>query len=291
MSLAPLNLLRPAEDLRLGILSFRERRARGADLPVPAHAWDFPRLNADAIRSDFSLLTRDRASAHIPGHVRTTRPDNIFLEPGTRLEHCTLNAADGPIYIAAGALVMDGVCIRGPVAIGEGAVLKMNASIYGGTTIGPRCIVGGEVKNSIVMDYSNKAHDGYLGDSVVGAWCNLGAGTSTSNIRNTGNPVSAWDADAQAFRPAGQKLGLVMGDFSRTAILTAFNTGTVVGACAHVFGHTALTPKWIPSFAWGPDDRADIEKTLQQLRNWMAFKGASPSEALVATIRTLHSQP
>jgi hypothetical protein len=151
--------------------------------------------------------------------------------------------------------------------------------------------VGGEVKNSILMDYSNKAHDGYLGDSVVGAWCNLGAGTSTSNIRNTGNPVSAWDAYAQAFRPAGQKLGLVMGDFSRTAILTAFNTGTVVGACAHVFGHHTLTPKWIPSFAWGPDDRADIEKTLQQLRNWMAFKGASPSEALVASIRTLHSQP
>jgi UDP-N-acetylglucosamine diphosphorylase/glucosamine-1-phosphate N-acetyltransferase len=290
MSLAPLNLLRPTEDLRLGILSFRERRALGTDLPVPAHAWDFPRLNADAIRSDVGLLTRDRASAHIPDHVRTTRPGNIFLEPGTRLEHCILNAADGPIYIASGALVMDGVCIRGPVAIGEGAVLKMNASVYGGTSIGPRCIVGGEVKNSILMDFTNKAHDGYLGDSVVGAWCNLGAGTSTSNIRNTGNPVSAWDADAQAFMPAGQKLGLIMGDFSRTAILTAFNTGTVVGACAHVFGHPALTPKHIPSFAWGPDGRADIEKTILQLRNWMSFKGASPSEEMLAMMRTLHSQ-
>jgi UDP-N-acetylglucosamine diphosphorylase/glucosamine-1-phosphate N-acetyltransferase len=290
MSLAPLTLLRPPQDLRLGILSFRERQALGADIPIPEHAWDFPRLNADAIRADVQHLRQHRTAIPIPPQVQATRPDNILLEAGARLEHCSLNAADGPIHIAAGALVMDGARLRGPVSIGEGAVVKMNATLYGGTTIGPHCIVGGEIKNSVVMDFSNKAHDGYLGDAVVGAWCNLGAGTTTSNLRNTGNPVSAWDADRHIYAPAGHKLGAILGDFTRSAILTAFNTGTVTGACCHVFGHPALTPKHIPSFAWGPAGRYDLDRLLQHLSTWMAFKNRQPTPELIDRIRALYSQ-
>lgn len=288
MPLAPLTLLRPATTLRLGILTFQERQALGADLPVPAHAWEFPSHNAAAILADFHLLTQGRNSQPLPAHVQATQPDNIFLEAGSRLEHCSLHASDGPIYIAAGALVMDGARLRGPLSIGARTVVKMNAALYGGTSIGPDCIVGGEVKNSILMEGSNKAHEGYLGDSVVGAWCNIGAGTSTSNIRNTGNDVPVWDMDAKAYASAGLKLGLVMGDCCRTAIHTAFNTGTVVGTCAHVFGHPTLTPKHIPSFAWGTDGRYALDNLLLHITNWMSFKGQTPSPELLTRIQHLY---
>ena len=173
---------------------------------------------------------------------------------------------------------MEGSMIRGPVAICEGATIKMGAKIYGATTIGPYCIAGGEIKNSILFGNSNKAHDGYLGDSVIGEWCNLGAGTSNSNIKNNASDVMVWTPYGQV--NAGKKFGAMIGDYSRTAINTSINTGTVIGSCWNVFGQ-GLTPKYIPSFSWGSDgvERYKFEKALEDINNWMGLKHKQISDS------------
>lgn len=168
---------------------------------------------------------------------------------------------------------MEGAVIRGPFALCEGAVVKMGARIYGATTIGPYSIVGGEIKNSVIQGYSNKAHDGYLGDSVIGEWCNLGAGTSNSNLKNNAGEVNVWHEQGQQFMNVGQKCGLLMGDYSRSAINTSFNTGTVTGICCNVFGN-GLTPKYIPNFSWGVNDepKYELEKAIVDIMNWKRLK-------------------
>jgi len=167
--------------------------------------------------------------------------------------------------------------IRGPFSLGEGSVLKMGSKVYGATSIGPHCIVGGEVKNSVLFGYSNKAHDGYLGDSVIGEWCNLGAGTSNSNLKNNAGEVKIWTPRGQV--NAGHKCGLLMGDYSRSMINTSFNTGTVVGVCCNVFG-SGLTPKYLPSFSWGNDgiDRYEFERALNDIESWKKLKGKKISK-------------
>src|SRR5204863_3570859 len=154
---------------------------------------------------------------------------------GAKVEHSMLNASNGPIYVGKNAEVMEGCMIRGPFALGQNAVLKMGSKVYGATSIGPSCAVAGEIKNSVLFGYSNKAHDGYLGDSVIGEWCNLGAGTSNSNLKNTAGIVKVWVDSKDDYLPVGVKCGLLMGDYSRSAINTSFNTGTVVGVCCNVF--------------------------------------------------------
>lgn len=167
--------------------------------------------------------------------------------------------------------------LYGPVSIGEGATIKMGAKIYGATTIGPSCIAGGEIKNSVMFGFSNKAHDGYLGDSVVGEWCNMGAGTSSSNIKNNASTVMVWTQKGMV--NVGLKCGVMMGDYSRTAINTSINTGTVIGVCSNVFG-SGLTPKFIPSFSWGSEGvlRYRLEKALSDINNWKQLKGEVVSE-------------
>jgi UDP-N-acetylglucosamine diphosphorylase/glucosamine-1-phosphate N-acetyltransferase len=218
--------------------------------------------------------------------VRTTNPSAIFIEEGALLQHCILNAAAGPIYIGKNAQVMEGATIRGPFALCEGAVVKMGARVYGATTIGPNCIVGGEVKNSVLFGNSNKAHDGYLGDSVIGEWCNLGAGTTNSNIKNTASEVKVWDEASNEFLTAGLKCGLLMGDYSRCSINTAFNTGTLVGVCANIFG-AGLTPKVIRSFAWGTEGvkNYEFDKALEDIGNWKKLKNQSLSEREIQTLQ------
>lgn len=142
---------------------------------------------------------------------------------------------------------MEGCLLRGPLAIGERTTVKMGTKIYGATTVGPKCTVGGEIKNSVFFGHSNKAHDGYLGDAVIGEWCNLGAGTSCSNVKNTASNVMVWTP--KGLMNAGKKCGVIMGDYSRTAINTSINTGTIIGVSSNVFGN-GLTPKYIPSFSW-----------------------------------------
>ncbi|HVZ25976.1 MAG TPA: putative sugar nucleotidyl transferase [Sediminibacterium sp.] len=234
--------------------------------------WELVQWNDQISRTDFRLLVKQNPSVRLPDSVNIIEPDQVFMEPGARLAYCTLNAATGPIYIARDAEVMEGTTIRGPFYLGPGSVVKMNSRIYGATSIGPFCLAGGEIKNSILTGYSNKAHDGYLGDTIVGAWCNIGAGSTNSNIKNTAGPVKVWDFHAEKYRYAGTKCGMIMGDYSRIAINSAINTGTVIGMSANVFGE-GLLPTIIPSFSWGVKGvRYEFDKALEAIDNWKKLK-------------------
>jgi len=239
--------------------------------------WHIFQLNDQAIREDFELLTKKRKSQKISKTNKVIKQGNIFIEKGAVVENCFLNAEDGPIYIGKNSLIMEGSAIRGPFACGEGAVVKMNSRIYGATTIGPYCIAGGEIKNSVFFAYSNKAHDGYIGDSVIGEWCNLGAGTTNSNIKNNASIIKVWTPKGEM--NAGQKCGVFMGDYSKTSINTSINTGTVMGVCSNVF-EPGLTPKYIPNFSWGSDGlrRYELQKALIDIDDWKKLKGRSITE-------------
>jgi UDP-N-acetylglucosamine diphosphorylase/glucosamine-1-phosphate N-acetyltransferase len=239
--------------------------------------WDIFQLNDTALRFDFNLLTAGRKSQPISKSNTGIKHSQIFIEKGAIVESCILNASEGPIYIGKNAIVMEGSCLRGPVSIGKDAVVKMGTKIYGATSIGPGCLVGGEIKNSVLFAHSNKAHDGYLGDSVIGEWCNMGAGTNNSNLKNNAGEVRVWTSKGNL--PAGKKCGFFMGDYSRTAINTAINTGTVIGTCCNVFGN-GLTPKYIPSFSWGSEGvkRYEYEKAINDIGCWKKFKNHSVSE-------------
>ncbi|CAM3900536.1 GlmU family protein [Flavobacterium branchiophilum] len=221
------------------------------ELLMLEHTYDIFTKNDQALRADFNLLTSDRVSQPIPESVQVLGAEAVFIEPGAQLEFVTLNATTGPIYIGKNTEIMEGSLIRGPFALCEGAVVKMGAKIYGATTIGPECRVGGEVNNAVLFGYSNKGHDGFLGNSVIGEWCNLGADTNNSNLKNNYGEVKLWNYETATFEPTGlQFCGLMMGDHSKCAINTMFNTGTVVGVCANVFGG-GFPRNWIPSFTWG----------------------------------------
>ncbi|PUZ24318.1 UDP-N-acetylglucosamine diphosphorylase/glucosamine-1-phosphate N-acetyltransferase [Chitinophaga costaii] len=235
--------------------------------------WDFSQLNDKALRADFVKLTAGRTSAPLSSTNQVLGAGQVFVEAGAQVEFCLLNAMEGPIYIGKNALVMEGSLIRGPFALGEGAVLKMGTKVYGATSIGPNCIGGGEIKNSVIFGYSNKAHDGYLGDSVIGEWCNLGANTTNSNLKNNAGTVKVWMEAKKEAWPAGRKCGLMMGDYSRAAINTSFNTGTVVGVSCNVFG-AGLTDKFIPSFAWGTGQYV-LEAAFRDIAAWKELKGKS----------------
>jgi UDP-N-acetylglucosamine diphosphorylase / glucose-1-phosphate thymidylyltransferase / UDP-N-acetylgalactosamine diphosphorylase / glucosamine-1-phosphate N-acetyltransferase / galactosamine-1-phosphate N-acetyltransferase len=242
--------------------------------------------NENIIKGHFTLITKRRYTQPIPETVQVSKPANIFIEEGAHLSHAILNADNGPIYIGKNAVVMEGCLIRGPFAMCEGAVLKMGSKVYGATTIGPYCVAGGEIKNSVLMGYTNKAHDGYLGDSVIGEWCNLGAGTSNSNVKNNASEVKVWNYDSQEYVAAGMKCGLIMGDYSRTAINTAINTGTVIGVCCNVFGE-GLTPKFIPDFTWGTKGSSsyEFEKAIKDISNWKRMKNGDLDEVQVNVLK------
>jgi UDP-N-acetylglucosamine diphosphorylase / glucose-1-phosphate thymidylyltransferase / UDP-N-acetylgalactosamine diphosphorylase / glucosamine-1-phosphate N-acetyltransferase / galactosamine-1-phosphate N-acetyltransferase len=248
-------------------------------LKVLQYPWQIFQLNDWAIRQDFELITTKRKSKPISKTNKLINASQIFIEPGAKVEHCILNASTGPIYIGKNALVMEGSMIRGPFALCEGAVVKMGSKIYGATTVGPYCSVGGEIKNAVLLGYSNKGHDGYLGDSVIGEWCNIGAGTSTSNIKNNCGDVKFWvDGDKKEIN-AGVKAGLLLGDYSKTAINSSFNTGTIVGVCCNVVAN-GLAPKYIPHFTWGSDGitKYKLSKALEDINKWKHLKGFAITE-------------
>ena len=221
------------------------------DLLKIEHTWDIFSKNHEAIARDFELLTAGRKSQPIPEGVRVENPEAVFIEEGATIRFSSLNASAGPIYVGKDAEIMEGSLIRGPFALCEGATVKMGAKIYTGTTIGPFCKVGGEVNNSVFFGYSNKGHDGFLGNSVLGEWCNLGADTNNSNLKNNYAPVRLWDYETEGFAKTGlQFCGLMMGDHSKCGINTMFNTGTVVGVSANIFG-SGFPRNFIPSFSWG----------------------------------------
>jgi len=215
------------------------------------HTWDIFSKNQMALADDFKLITKGRKSQKINASNRILGEENVFVEKGASIECAVLNASTGPIYIGKDAGIMEGSVIRGPFALCEGAQVKMAAKIYGPTTVGPYCRVGGEINNSVFFGYSNKAHDGFLGHSVIAEWCNLGADTNTSNLKNTYDNVRLWSYGKQTFVNTHlQFCGLIMGDHSKCAIDTLFNTGTVVGVNANVFG-AGFQRNFIPSFTWG----------------------------------------
>ena len=216
------------------------------------HVWDIFTLNAQALKSDFSELTKGRKSAPLSTTNRFLGDESqLFIEEGAVVECAILNANNGPIYIGKNAEIMEGCIIRGGLALCEGSILKMGAKIYGATTVGPYSKVGGEVNNTVIISHSNKAHEGYLGNSVIGEWCNIGADTNTSNLKNNYEQIKLWDYTKDSFVRTGlQFLGLIMGDHSKCAINTMFNTGTVVGVSANIFG-AGFPRNFIPSFTWG----------------------------------------
>jgi UDP-N-acetylglucosamine diphosphorylase/glucosamine-1-phosphate N-acetyltransferase len=262
-----------------------------ADIPVNMieYPWQIFELNDREIRNDFQWITQGRVSAPISPTNRVLSPETVFLEPGAKVEHATLNASTGPIYVAKDAEVMEGAMIRGPFALCEGAQVRMGAMIYGASTIGPWSVAGGEIKNSVLFSHSNKAHTGYLGDSVIGSWCNLGAGTTNSNLKNNASGVNIWNPYKKAFLSAGLKCGLLMGDFSRSAINTSFNTGTIVGTCANVF-YEGLTPAYIQSFAWGKSAKYEFEKAIQHISRWKKMKNEILTEAEIRTLKHIFEQ-
>ncbi len=212
--------------------------------------WDIFSDNDREIESDFALLTKRRKSK-ILNETNTLVGDKIFIEKGAKVTCSILNSENGPIYIGKNAEVMEGSIIRGPFAMCENSVLKMGAKIYGATTLGPYCKVGGEVNNSVFFGYSSKAHDGFLGNAVIGEWCNLGADTNNSNLKNNYAEVKLWNYETERFKETGlQFCGLIMGDHSKCGINTMFNTGTVVGVSANIFG-SGFPRNFIPSFSWG----------------------------------------
>ena len=250
------------------------------DVKAIHYPWDIFALNDWAIRQDFELITSGRKSQPVSKTNSVINRSNIFIEKGASVQHSILNADTGPIYIGKNAVVMEGCIIRGPFALCEGAVLKMGTKIYGATTLGPYSTGGGEIKNSVLFGYSNKAHDGYLGDSVLGEWCNLGAGTSNSNLKNNASVVQMYSPSETGNQvAAGKKCGLIMGDYARSAINTSFNTGTVVGVGANVFGK-GLTPKFIPNFSWGIDnaDRYELVRAVKDIDSWKLLKNQSINE-------------
>ena len=221
------------------------------DLMQIENTWDIFAKNDSALRDDFNLITADRTSQPIPKSVNVIAPENIFIEEGAKLEFVTLNASTGPIYIGKNSEIMEGSVIRGPFALCESGRVKLATKVYGATTVGPHSVIGGEVNNSVLFGYSNKGHDGFLGNSVLGEWCNIGADSNNSNLKNNYEEVRLWSYETEGFAKTGlQFCGLMMGDHSKCGINTMFNTGTVVGVSANIFG-SGFPRNFVPSFSWG----------------------------------------
>ena len=257
-----------------------------ADCKELRYPWQIFEYNKWAIEQDFELITSGKKSHHVSSSNQLIKPECIFIEEGAAVSHSILNATDGPIYIGKNAEVQEGCLLRGPLALCEKSRLKMGTKIYGATTIGPYCLAGGEIKNSILMNYSNKAHDGYLGDSVIGSWCNLGAGTSNSNLKNTAGTVKMWSKAENKFIDAGTKCGLLMGDYSRSAINTSFNTGTIVGISCNIFG-AGVPPKFVDNFTWG-NEKYIFDRATTDIDNWKKLKGLAITQEEINSLKKIY---
>ena len=243
--------------------------------------------HAKFIERDFKWVAAHGVSAPIDPSNNVINKEHIFIEEGASVLCSNLNASDGFIYIGNDSIVMEGTSIRGSFALGKKGVVKMNTSIYGTTTIGPYCLAGGEIKNSIVMGYSNKGHEGYLGDSIVGHWCNIGAGTCNSNIKNTAGDIQMWNEYKQEWESVGQKMGMLVGDYSRFAIQSSINTGSYIGVSANIFGN-GLLPKNLPNFTWGIIPGYQLDKAVEDIINWKKLKGFTMTEAEKLVLKHLH---
>lgn len=253
-----MNKMQPGERLMKGQtvlieMPGGEQKDTEADFPVRLiqRPYDLFIETGREIENDFKLLTRGRVSASVSSTVQILGKHPVFVEEGAKLECCVINSNNGPVYIGRNAEIMEGCLVRGPFAMGEGSVLKLGAKVYGPTSMGPYCVVGGEVNNISMQGYSNKGHDGFLGNAVLGEWCNIGADSNCSNLKNNYEEVKVWNYASGRFDRSGQQFcGLIMGDHSKCGINTMFNTGTVVGVAANIFG-AGFPRQFVPDFAWG----------------------------------------
>ncbi len=259
----------------------------GEELIVLNHRWDLFEKNDVILKHDFQILTQKRTSRQLsPTNTIIGDPNRIFLEEGATVEASILNTTSGPIYIGRDAEVMEGCLLRGPIALCEHAAFKMGTKVYGPTTIGPFCKVGGEVTNVVFQAYSNKGHDGFLGNSLIGEWCNLGADTNASNLKNNYGKIKTYNyREGKETQTHLQFMGLAMGDHSKCGINTMFNTATVVGVSANVFGGD-FPPKYIGSFAWGVDgEKYGFDRAIAAANNMMIRRGKSLSADEIAILK------
>lgn len=249
--------------------------------------WELYQKNGEILAHDFALLTKGRTSVQLSSSNTIIGDAGlIFMEEGAKVEAATLNTTEGPVYIGKNAEVMEGSIIRGPFAMCEGSAVKMGARIYGPTTLGPFCKVGGELNNVIFQSYSNKSHDGFIGNSVIGSWCNIGADTNTSNLKNNYGTVKTYSFKSRTLEQTDiQFMGLMMGDHSKCGINTMFNTATVVGVCCNVFG-AEFPPKYVPGFTWGMGkDHFDFNKAIESINNMMSRRNMQLSNDEIAVLR------
>ncbi len=290
----PLTYLNSIQDLLFGTQTINQRQNRpDTSFDVILNSpWDLIRHNASAIVMDEYLFTDDDNYLVNQDKYRKSGQHNLIIHKSALIEDCYFNTEAGPVIIDKQAHIMAGSAIRGPVYIGVHSSIKMGATIYGGTTIGRECIIGGEVKNSIFQGYSNKGHHGYIGDSFIGSWCNLGAGTSCSNVKNTGGIINYWNISQYEFQQGGTKCGVLMGDFCKTAINTSLNSGTVLGIFANLFDAQMLSPKYIPPFSWGCNTGKTYasDKIIFEIENWMAMKNQKPAPEEISKILALYHQ-
>ena len=282
----PASFMPCAEDYLQILEAYKTGNSLSNEFRQINYPWQLFQNNDWAIRKAFDLVINSQQSLEVSKSNRVTGLRGIFISEGAVVENCIINESEGPVFIGKNALVMDGCMIKGPVAICEGAVIKMGAKIYPGTTIGPYCTAGGEIKNSILSDYSNKSHDGYLGDSVVGEWCNIGAGTNNSNIKNNAGDITYDLPNLKEPVNVGNKAGLIMGDYSRIAINTSINTGTVIGVCCNVI-EREFTQKYIPDFSWGTQ-KYEFIKAIEDVRKWKALKGKELTNSEIKILQSLY---
>jgi len=235
-------------------------------------AWHIFQQNGDEIKKDIALLDKEKLTPLTDPHTKAYHEENIYIEEGAEIKAAILDASHGPIHIGKDAKINIGAMLIGPVSIGASTQVSLGAKIKGDTTIGPHCRVGGEVSNSVIQAYSNKGHDGFLGNAVIGEWCNLGADTNASNLKNNYSNVKAWSYASNRYEnTGGQFCGLLMGDHSKTGINSMFNTATTVGICSNIFG-ADFPPKFIPSFSWGAADGFEefkLDKVIEMAKNMM----------------------
>ncbi len=281
--------LKPGQALRKGDIEIARRGIGGADVQYDGevvmieHVYDIFLKNGEVLKQDFARVTAGRESAPIDStNIVLGNPFLVFIEEGATVEASTLNTRQGPIYIGRDATVMEGCRLRGPVAICEHSYANMGTFIYGATTLGPYCKVGGEINNVVMLGYANKAHDGFLGNAVIGEWCNLGAGTEASNLKNDYTEIKLWNYPAGRFLRTGlQFCGLIMGDHSKSAINTSFNTATVVGVGCNIVSE-GMPRVFIPSFSKGGTagfDNVNLTEFFAIAKRVMARRGIELNEA------------
>ncbi len=276
--------VRTAQQLSFGFaaddcksVAFTEWKTKEQLIQYPFELVRYSETNSKA---DFELITHNRSSQPVSSTNHVIHPEAIFIEEGAVVEHCFLNASAGPVYIGKDCLLMEGSMIRGPFAALEKSVVKMGSKIYGATTVGRQCTVGGEIKNSIFFDYSNKAHDGYIGDAVIGEWCNVGAGASCSNIKNTAGEVKIWNPHLHQWISAGNKCGVMLGDYTKVAINSSLTTGLVSGVCSNILTE-GLSAKYIADFTWNikTGEKYMLDKATRDIENWMYLKNKFITDA------------